>query len=553
MLLISQLRAPGRATGTLGAQRQTLGNADVSTPVPIDPTGKDVASVPGGLLIKALLRPEAHEPPEPAVQLLETHISWILLAGERAYKIKKPVNLGFVDFSTPELRARCCAEELRLNRRLAPDLYLAVVPVHGPPAEARFHGDGPVIEMALMMRRFPQSALLPAALARAAVPAEAFIALAARLAAFHARAAVAGPADPWGEPEAVCRPALANLQVLEAAQLPTAVLDRPRLARLQCWTQAEAQRLAPLFRQRKAAGRVREGHGDLHLGNLALLNGRIEVFDCLEFSPELRWIDVISDLAFLAMDLEQRRLQEPAQQLLGHWLEASGDYDGRALVRAKVTALRLAQAALPATEAEDLRRSLGAYLHWADSRTRRRAGALVITHGVSGSGKSHWARRLAQRPGWLQLRSDVERKRRFGLWGEPQDDLPPPDAALLYSPQVSNWLYRERLLACSEAALAAGFSVVVDATFLRRADRQLYRALAGRLDVRFAVLACACDEPQARLRLESRRRQGQDPSDADDDVLTRQLAEIEPIDAEERQTMGPVVEASEEGLNELAD
>jgi aminoglycoside phosphotransferase family enzyme/predicted kinase len=513
-------------------------------------------------LIKALLRPEAHEPPEPAVQLLETHISWIRLAGERAYKIKKPVNLGFVDFSTPELRARCCTEELRLNRRLAPDLYLDVVPVHGPPAEARFHGDGPVIEMALMMRRFPQSALLPAALARDAVPVQAFITLAGRLAAFHARAAVAGTADPWGEPEAVCRPALANLQALEAAQQQTTAVDPLLMARLRRWTQAEALRLAPLFRQRKAAGRVREGHGDLHLGNMALLEGRIEVFDCLEFNPELRWIDVISDLAFLAMDLEQRQLQEPAQQLLAHWLEASGDYEGlvlwpwycvyRALVRAKVTALRLSQADLPAAEAEDLRRSLSAYLRWADSRTRPRAGALVITHGVSGSGKSHWARRLAQRPGWLQLRSDVERKRRFGLWGESQDALPPPDAALLYSPQVSGWLYGERLLTCSEAALAAGFSVVVDATFLRRTDRRLFRALAGRMGVRFAVLACACDEPQARLRLESRRRQGRDPSDADADVLARQLDRIEPIDAEERQEIGPVVEASEEGLIDLA-
>jgi aminoglycoside phosphotransferase family enzyme/predicted kinase len=512
-------------------------------------------------LIAALLRPEAHDPPEPSVQLLETHISWVLLAGDRAYKLKKPVNLGFVDFSTPESRAHCCVEELRLNRRLAPDLYLDVVPVRGPVAEARLHGDGPVIEVAVMMRRFPQSALLPAALARGAVPPQAFITLAARLAAFHAHAAVAGPADPWGEPELVCRPAFANLQVLETAQQRSVGVDPDAMAQLRGWTQAEAQRLEPIFRQRKAAGRVREGHGDLHLGNMALLEGQIEVFDCLEFSPELRWIDVISDLAFLAMDLEQRRLPEAAQLLLARWLEASGDYDGlvlwswycvyRALVRAKVTALRLAQADLPAAEAEDLRRSLRAYLQWAGARTQMRHGVLVITHGVSGSGKSHWARRLAQRPGWLQLRSDVERKRHFGLWGESQDGHPRPDAALMYSPQVSRWLYRERLLSCSEAALSAGFSVVVDATFLRRADRQTFRSLAGRLGVRFTVLVCACDEQLAHQRLESRRREGQDPSDADADVLARQLERIEPIDAEERQPMGSVVQASEQGLLEL--
>jgi aminoglycoside phosphotransferase family enzyme/predicted kinase len=512
-------------------------------------------------LITALLRPEAHEPPEQAVELLQTHISWILLAGDRAYKIKKPVNLGFVDFSSPERRAWYCAEELRLNRRLAPDLYLAVVPVHGPLAEARFHGDGPVIEMALMMRRFPQSSLLSAALARGALPPQAFLALASRLAAFHARAAVAAPEDPWGEPEAVRRPAFANLQVLEEQQPEAAEPDSELLAPLRRWTEAEALRLEPLFRLRKATGRVRECHGDLHLGNMALLEGRIEVFDCLEFSPELRWIDVISDLAFLAMDLQQRGLEASAKLLLAGWLEASGDYGGlalwpwycvyRALVRAKVAALRLAQADLTAAEAGELRGSLRAYLRWAGQRIQPRRGSLVITHGVSGSGKSHWARQLAQRPGWLQLRSDVERKRRFGLWGEPQEVLAPPDPAPMYSSEVSRWLYRERLLACSEAALAAGFDVVVDATFLLRSDRLAYRDLARHLGARFAVLVCSCSEAEARCRLDSRRLQGGDPSDADAAVLAQQLAVIEPINDEERQTLGTVLEASERGLVEL--
>jgi aminoglycoside phosphotransferase family enzyme/predicted kinase len=511
-------------------------------------------------LITALLRPEAHEPPQP-VELLQTHISWILLVGERAYKIKKPVNLGFVDFSTPELRARFCAEELRLNRRLAPDLYLGVVPVHGPATAASFHGDGPVIERALMMRRFPQTALLPAALSRSEVPPGAFIALARRLATFHARAAVAGTADPWGEPEAVWRPALANLEVLEASQPRAIGVDAAQLAELRRWTESEAARLEPIVRQRKASGRVREGHGDLHLGNMAFLEGRIEVFDCLEFSPELRWIDVISDLAFLVMDLEQRRLEEPAHLLLAQWLEASGDYPGlalwrwylvyRALVRAKVTALRLAQADLAAADGQDLRDDLGAYLHWASACIRPRTGALVITHGVSGSGKSFWASRLARGHAWLQLRSDGERKRRFGLWGEPQDPPRPPDAASLYSPEVSRWLYRERLLDCSEAALAAGFNVVVDATFLRRGDRELYRALAARLKARFAVLRCACDRAIAERRIEKRRLRGGDPSDADAAILALQLQKIEPIDADERQTIGCVVEGSENGLREL--
>lgn len=510
-------------------------------------------------LIAALLRPEAHQPPpsEP-ITLLETHISWILLVGPLAYKIKKPVNLGFVDFSTQARRAWFCAEELRLNRRLAPDLYLAVVPIHGPPERARFHGDGPVIETALQMRRFPQQALLPAALARGAVPADAFDALAERLAAFHARAAVAAPHDPWGEPPSVRDPALTNLAVLERCGVDPAVL-----APLRRWTELQAQRLTPLFRRRKAEGWVREGHGDLHLGNMALLEGRIAVFDCLEFSPELRWIDGISDLAFAAMDLQHGGRPLEAHRLLACWLERSGDYGGlrlwtwyrlyRALVRAKVTALRLAQGDPGGEEGPRLRAALESYLRWAQALIRPRRPALVITHGISGSGKSHWAARLAQAPGWIHLRSDGERKRRFGLWGEQGEAGPreTPDPAVLYAPAVSRWLYQERLPSCAAAALDAGLDVVVDATFLKRRDRELFGQLARLSGAAFAVLECASDPELARERVESRRRIGRDPSDADAAVVARQLEGLEPIGPEERQPFDLCCPGSAAGVERL--
>ena len=507
-------------------------------------------------LISALLRPEAHEPPELSIELLETHISWILLVGDFAYKIKKPVNLGFVDFSSTTRRAWFCAEELRLNRRLAPALYLAVVPIHGPIEQASFHGEGPVIEMALKMRRFPQAALLPAALERGEVTPTAFEGLAERLAAFHAGAAVAGPSDGWGEPAAVRGPALANLEVLERHRVNPAIV-----ASLRRWTVAAADRLAPHFQRRKAEGRVRECHGDLHLGNMAIVGGRIEVFDCLEFSPELRWIDVISDLAFAAMDLQQRGLQRPADRLLAQWLERSGDYPAlelwswyriyRALVRAKVCVLRLEQGELGAEDAEELRHSLEAYLAWALGVTQVRRPALVITHGISGSGKSHWARRLATRPGWLQLRSDIERKRRFGLWGDLQDPGSGQnlrDPAQLYSPEVSRWLYRERLPACTVAALAAGLNVVVDATFLKRKHREVFRALAARCGANFAVLECLSDPEEARQRIKRRREVGGDPSDADAAVISRQLSGLERIGEGERQALPLVCRGSLQGL-----
>jgi aminoglycoside phosphotransferase family enzyme/predicted kinase len=507
-------------------------------------------------LISALLRPEAHDPPERTIELVETHISWVLLVGEFAYKIKKPVDLGFVDFSSPTRRAWFCAEELRLNRRLSSHLYLAVVPIHGPLEQARFHGDGPVIEMALKMRRFPQAALLPAALERGDVRATAFAGLGERLSAFHAGAAIAGKEDPWGDPAAILAPALANLEVLERQGI-----DPSSLTRLRAWTQAEAIRLDPVFRRRKAEGRVRECHGDLHLGNMIFLGGQIEVFDCLEFNPELRWIDVISDLAFAVMDLQQRALASAADRLLAHWLERSGDYPGlevwswyrlyRALVRAKVCALRLGQEPLPPQEREEQSHSLRGYLQWALALMEPRPGALVITHGISGSGKSHWARRLASRPGWLHLRSDVERKRRFGLWGDLQDaDTGDSlhEGAELYSPAVTRWLYEERLPSCAAAALRAGLNVVVDATFLKREQRQGFQALASRCGAPFAVLECLSEPEEAQQRVEERRRLGEDPSDADAAVIGRQLTSLEPIDPLERNQTPLVCQGNQRGL-----
>jgi aminoglycoside phosphotransferase family enzyme/predicted kinase len=507
-------------------------------------------------LISALLRPEAHDPPELAIELVETHISWVLLVGDYAYKIKKPVNLGFVDFSSPMRRAWFCAEELRLNRRLSANLYLAVVPIHGPIETASFHGDGPVIDMALKMRRFPQAALLPAAIERGEVSPAAFDGLGERLAAFHARADVAGASEAWGNPPSVRSPAFANLDVLEQQRVQPAAV-----AALRRWTMAEATRLEPLFRRRKATGRVRECHGDLHLGNMVFVDSRIEAFDCLEFSPELRWIDVISDLAFAVMDLQQRGLQRPADRLLGQWLERSGDYPGlelwswyrvyRALVRAKVAVLRLGQADLPKREEEELRDSLAAYLEWALAITKPRRPSLVITHGISGSGKSHWARRLASRPGWLHLRSDVERKRRFALWGDLQelggaDQL--VESGDMYSPAVSRWLYGERLPECAAAALTAGLNVMVDATFLKREQRQLFASLASRFQAHFALLECQVPQEQAQRRVEERRALGVDPSDADSTVISRQLEALEPIGEEERRSIPLVCQGTMRGL-----
>jgi len=515
-------------------------------------------------LIVSLLKPAAYDHPVQAIQLLETHISWILLTGPFAYKLRKPVQLGFVDFGTALLRRQDCLEEVRLNRRLAPDLYLGVRDIHGPADQARFHGPGVVIEAAVQMRQFDQEALLPLVLQRQELADSAIDALAHRLALFHANAAVAPAGGAYGSADRVVAPALANLQVLEESS------PQAELGPLRRWTEATAERLTPLFQRRLAAGQVREGHWDLHLGNMALLEGEIVVFDCLEFNANLRWIDPISDMAFLVMDLEQVGQPRLAARLLNGWLDQGGDYGGlhlwrwyltyRALVRAKVTALRLAQ--LHPSEPPDpeptlqLRAQLARYLALACQccdpeaplgaapagatpqgavAQGTRPQALVLCHGVSGSGKSHLARLICDRAGWIHLRSDVERRRLFGRWGVPAGGLrwsgePGADP---YGPAVTQFLYEQRLPACAEGILAAGYSTVVDATYLQSSHRAVMASLAQRCGVALVILDCRISPSLARRRLEERQRLGGDASEANASVLDRQLQEQQPFTAEE--------------------
>ncbi len=509
-------------------------------------------------LIAALLKPTAYDHPVGQIQVLETHISWILLTGPFAYKLRKPVQLGFVDFSTASRRRQDCIEEVRLNRRLAPDLYLGVRDIHGPPDQARFHGPGEVIEAAVQMRQFDQEALLTRVLQSQGLDDSAIDALAQRLALFHDNAAVAPAGGTYGSAAMVIAPALANLQVLEESAA------KAELGTLRGWTETTAERLTPLFQRRLAAGQVREGHGDLHLGNMALLAGEIVVFDCLEFNESLRWIDPISDMAFLVMDLEQVAQPRLAARLLNGWLTWGGDYGGlhlwrwyltyRALVRAKVTALRLAQLQAPeppdTDPSLDLRTQLARYLALARQccepaaplgakpQAAMAAGtmpqALLICHGVSASGKSHLARQICDRAGWIHLRSDVERRRLFGRWGVPGgprwSGAPGADP---YGPAVTAYLYEQRLPACAEAILVAGYSTVVDATFLKSSHRAVMVALANRCGIPLVILACRVSPSLARRRLAERQRLGGDASEANASVLEKQLQEEQPFSEEE--------------------
>lgn len=462
------------------------------------------------------------------VSLVETHISWILLTERLAYKLKKPVRLPFVDFSTLALRKHFCEEELRLNRALAPSLYLGVVPVCGTERAPQLHGPGEPIDYAVCMRRFAPGALLSERLAAGDLRPEHLESLAHRLAQFHQHASVVPLESERDATQRVVGPVLGVLGQLRPH------CGAARTEALASWLAAQAQALRVAWTERQREGRVRECHGDLHLANTVLIDGEATAFDCIEFDPALRRIDVLSDVAFLTMDLNANGRSDLAFRFLDTYLQCSGDYAGvpvlrfyevyRALVRALVGCLRAAVPGAPAAAAGP------DYLACAERLVRQAGGAprLLITHGLSGSGKSTIAQQLLATAGAIRLRSDVERKRLFGMTALERSI----GHAQVYAPDATVRTF-ERLVGCARTALRAGYPVIVDAAFLRRAERDMFHALAVELRVPFAILHCTADEARLRERVAARSASGDDASEADLNVLERQRGYCEPLSGDE--------------------
>lgn len=493
----------------------------------------DTSDFPG--LIQGLMRAEAYSHGVGTVEHIETHISHVFLAGDFAYKVKKPVDLGFLDFSTLERRHCCCEEEIRLNRRLADDIYLGVVPVCGTPAAPRVEGSGPVLEYAVKMYRFAQESLLD----RQEISAELMIRLGELVADFHAGIPVARPDSDFGSPQAVLDPMLENLaQVRERAIYPENLL---RLGQLETWTRARHLELIPVLEQRRLQGYVRECHGDMHRGNIALVKDRIRIFDAIEFNPNLRWIDTASELAFLIMDLEQAGERGSARLLLNRYLECSGDFGAlavldfykvyRAMVRAKVLAIRLDQIVEDPTQEVAIRGACTRYLRLAESYTRPRRPSLVMVCGLPGSGKTCLAYRLREAMPFIHLRSDVERKRLFGL-KETATTLSAVDGGI-YFPSANDWTY-DRLYRLAGAILASRYDVLVDATFIARSRRRRFIDLANRYGAAYAIIALDAPLDVLRQRVICRLTEGNDVSEANVSVLESQYAGRQDLAAEER-------------------
>lgn len=463
------------------------------------------------------------------VVLHETHISWVLLTADRAWKLKKPVKLPFLDFSTAPRRQHFCEEELRINRRFAPALYLRVVPVRGTQDAPHLGGRGAAIDHAVCMRRFADNALLSRRLQAGKVNTADVDTLARRIAMLHLQAPALPPQARFTSGTRTVRAIHGVLDQVAQRFGDAAVAD------VQPWLASQWQALAPLWQRRRAQGAIRECHGDLHAQNIAWIDDAWCPFDAIEFDPALRWIDVMADLAFLTMDLRARGRPAFAHRLLDTYLEATGDFDGlkllrcyevyRALVRALALGLQPPHVHAAPPSAHD-------YLACARALVREaaRPPRLLITCGVSGSGKSTAAQAWVERDGAVRVRSDVERKRLFGL--QPLQRSA-EQGLRLYDSRITARTYR-RLSACARAVLAAGRSAVVDATFLRQAQRKSFQGLAEQLGVPFAILHCSTPEAVLRERVAARQHGRRDASEADLQVLEQQLRAWEPLTPDEQ-------------------
>jgi aminoglycoside phosphotransferase family enzyme/predicted kinase len=488
-----------------------------------------------------------------SVQLCETHISLVLVSGTHAFKVKKAVRFDFLDFSTLAARRRYCNEELRLNRRLAPTLYLDVIAIHGSEVEPQFGASGEPIEFAVRMRAFPQSALWRRRVLADILCRDEIDQLAEVLARFHGDACCADEASRWGLPSILEQIASENLDALQA--LAAGPVEAAALRELALWLAGQHGALAAVFVQRWACGAVRECHGDLHLDNIVTMGKSVLAFDCIEFSERLRWIDVIADLAFACMDLAVHGQHGLAARLLNSYLEVTGDYAAMslfryyriqcAMTRWKITLWHARRHTIGDDRgaAIDNRAWAARYMVFALDQARPSGAAIIIMHGYSGSGKSSIAGELVEFLDAVRIRSDVERKRMR------KHAKMPALAPTWYDARTTEATYLSLALLASQIA-RSGNVVVVDATFLLSAQREQFRILAIALAVPFFIVNVKADTPSLVARLQERACGRQGPSDADAEVLMQQQKMAEPLSAAEQASAIEIV--NEEDLSPAA-
>ncbi len=487
------------------------------------------------LLIQNLQKAELFDHPVERFKLIETHISWVILTGEYCYKIKKPMNFGFLDFTTLEQRHTYCDKELELNQKLAPEIYLEVLPISGSEENPRLGEKDSVIEYAIKMREFSQNCLFDALLRQNQLHSAQMIDLAHELANFHESTSSDSP-EYFGTPQQIFDPVEENfMQIGEMIKEPE---DIQLMETVKNWSYETHKNLTPVFQKRRNTGFVKACHGDVHLGNITLYKDKPVIFDCIEFNESFRYTDTMADLGFLLMDLEEKNQSKFASIVLNTYMIHTGDYEGvkvlpfycvyRAVVRAKIALFEYHQQTDP-KEAQlrlDIYRK---FMKLAQKFAKRKSPMLLLTHGFSGSGKSTLAKLLVENANFLQLRSDVERKRMQGIAvnasshsGLYQD---------LYSETQTQKTY-EYLLTLTKISLHTGFDTIVDATFQKQSQRKAFMEFAKKNNIPFCILHCEASMEKLLDWIQT-RSDNTEISEANREVLLAQQDKFEPLTAEE--------------------
>jgi aminoglycoside phosphotransferase family enzyme/predicted kinase len=491
--------------------------------------------MPNSFLIQNLQSSKAFNHPTLQLGLIETHVSWVILTGKYAYKIKKPVDFGFLDFSTLEKRKHYCEEELRLGQQFAPEIYLAVVPITGTIEQPQINGStGPILEYAIKMCEFSQDSLLSSLLKQGKLTETLIEQLGKLIAEFHQKTPLAAKKSHFGLPQEVHAPTKQNFE--QIIPLLSNLPDIEQVKRLQLWANEQFSKHQTLLAQRKEQGFIRDCHGDLHLANIILYQGKLVLFDRLEFNEDLRWTDVIADLAFLAMDLAEKKQTPLANQLINTYLQFTNDYQGlnllayylsyRAVVRAKIALFRSEQANLTDKEKIDIGNDYHNFINLAEFYTHPKKPCLIITHGLSGSGKSTVAKHIVSQCAAIQISSDRIRKQLFGLSLHEDSNSAPYSG--IYTAQASEKTYNE-LARLAKIIIQAGFTALIDATFLLHAQRVKFYNLAKHLNVPYYILDCQTDELEIKQRIKKRSSLGEHISEANLTILDYQKKLLEPL------------------------
>ncbi|HIK10743.1 MAG TPA: AAA family ATPase [Oscillatoriaceae cyanobacterium M33_DOE_052] len=483
-------------------------------------------------LIEAMLKPEFYPHPVTSpVQLIQTHVSYVFLTGDYAYKVKKPVNFGFLDYSTVEKRQHFCQEELRMNRRSAPELYLEVLPISQEGSEYQLGQNGEIVEYVLKMRAFNQDDLWSARFANGLIGEKDMEDLGKVVADFHAQTITNDYIAQFGEIPKVRESVDDNYA--QTQKYIGGPQTQQQFEETKAYTDGVFASEQELFARRISLKKIRECHGDLHLRNIAQWGDKILLFDCIEFNEPFRLVDVIYDVAFAVMDVEARGRKDLANAFLNAYLEQTGDWEGvpllsfycsrQAYVRGKVTSFLLDDPGVSAEEKQQAHETAAAYYQLAWSYTQRSEGKLFLMSGLSGSGKSTVGKLLARRLGAIHIRSDAVRKH---LGGVALDQRGGDD---LYTPEMTQRTYG-RVLELGLMLAELGWPVILDAKY----DREQLRgeAIAAAKAAGLPLQIVNCTAPEAVLRDRLRQRTG-DIADATADLLAAQIAGWEPFTPEE--------------------